>query len=74
MIKLNKRDINQIKDIGRQLFAEAESFDGLSAADLQALLIVKATSIYLKTKGLEPNFEVEVSTARYKKDFEGPVE
>lgn len=74
MIKITKADIMIIKDIGRQLFAEAQSFEGLSSADTQALLIVKATGIFLQSKGLEPNFEVSVDTNRYKKDYEGQIE
>lgn len=74
MIKLEKRDIQHIKDIGRQLFAETQSFEGISAADAQALLIIKALGIYLQGKGVEPNFMVVVDTAKYKKDYEGAVE
>lgn len=64
----------QIKDIGRQLFAEIQSFDNFSAEDMQALLIVKALGVYLGQKGMEPNFTVNVNLSKFKRDYEGPTE
>ena len=69
-VLISNQEIDEIKNIGRRLFQDAESTSRI--ADTQIYFILKGLHKLLLIKGVTPSFTVEDNTDRYEKNYEGP--
>ena len=56
---ITRGDVQRIKDIAMEVFRDRRGFGDLDNREIQTLLIAEALKSFLRSKGVEVNFDID---------------